>query len=165
MHARSVATRGVKTHLDIARNYMDYRCAGGRIVKREAVTGILTPLTPLVLWNHRQYLARRIRRIYLYPHLLDVSLGVDEEGIAVGDHNTAEAAQRSVQLHHLVAGVRQQMEGQPVFGAELLVAVARVNADPQDHRVLGIELAQRVLELVRLDSAAGSHVSRVEVKH
>jgi hypothetical protein len=64
-----------------------------------------------------------------------------------------------------VIGVGKQVEGQPILGAELLVAVDRVHAHAEDHGVLGLELRQRVLKLVRLDGAAARHVLGIEVEH
>ncbi len=69
-----------------------------------------------------------------------------------------------IRAHDFVVGVGQQMECESILGAELLVAVDRVNADAQDHGILGIELRQRVLELVRLNGAAGGHVLGIEVE-
>ncbi len=76
-----------------------------------------------------------------------------------------KCAQRAVLVHHLVIRIRQQVEGQAVLGAELLVAVGRVHAHAQNHGVLGLELGQIVLEVVGLDGAARGHVLGIEVEH
>jgi hypothetical protein len=99
------------------------------------------------------------------PHLHDLALGIDEKGVAVGDGHGAVVTERAVLIHHLVLRVGEQAEGQPFLGAELLVAVGRVDADADDDRVLGLELRKVALEVMRLDRAALGHVLGIEVEH
>src|SRR5579863_496510 len=105
------------------------------------------------------------RRIHLGPLLDDLSAGVDKEGVAHGDGHLAEVAERAVLIDDLVRRVSEQAEGQAFLGAELLVAIGRVDADAEDDGVVGVILGLVALEVVRLDGAALGHVLGVEVEH
>src|ERR1700679_1974214 len=91
-------------------------------------------------------------------------MGINQERVAIGDRDSGKSAERAIRADDFVVGIGKQMEGQRILGAELLVAVDRVNAHAEYHCVLGVESRQRVLKLVRLNGAAGGHVLRLEVK-
>ena len=113
---------------------------------------------PLLLFqfrNRRQHFLGVVRGIHLDPLLHDLALRIDEEGVAVGDLEGGKAAQRAIRIDDLMLRVGEQPEGQPFLGAELLVAVGRVQAHAQNYRVGGVKFRLIALEVVRLNRAAG----------
>ena len=73
--------------------------------------------------------------------------------------------QRAVFGHDLLFGIRQKLERQALFRAEVLMAFAGVHAHPKNHRVLFLVFRKVALKVVGLDRAARRVVLGIEVKH
>ena len=95
-------------------------------------------------------------------NLTNDTLWIDDKGIA-GSHHTVPG-ERTVFGDDLLIGVGQQLEGQALLGAELLMRIGGVGADAQDGGLFGLILSQVALEIVGFDGAALSHVLRVEIQ-
>jgi hypothetical protein len=80
--------------------------------------------------------------------------GVDEESVAVGNRPCSKVAQRAVRIHDFVFRVGEQAEGEPFFGAELLVAVRGVDAHAHNDGMIGIEFGLIALEVMGFEGAA-----------
>src|SRR5579883_91097 len=117
------------------------------------------------LVERRKHFFAVVRRIYFGPDFGDFSLRIDEKGVAVRNLEPGVIAQRTVLRHHLLVRITQQREVQPVFRAELLVAVHCVHAHAKNHSIGFLELLLVALEIVGLNRAAGGHVLGIEVEH
>src|SRR5438552_14521882 len=112
--------------------------------------------------EHGQYLVAMIRGTDSGPHLSDLSIRIDQEGVASGD---SRFAQRAVLPGHLLIRIGQKLERQTLLGAKVLVAIRRVDADADDDRIELIVFGKVALKIMRLNRAAGSVVFGIEVKH
>ena len=80
----------------------------------------MLPVWEIDLRQRREHFRGRIGGIHFDPHFGNLALGIDEERVAVGNYEGGKRPQRSIGADHLVVWVREQVESQPILGAELL---------------------------------------------
>ena len=107
--------------------------------------------------------------LHFVPPLRHLAFGVDEIRGPHDAHVLAPVARLllpyAVLLCHLVFGVREQREGNPVLAGELRLALLVENADAKYRGLPPLIGGQTRLELARLLGAAWRVVLRVEVEH
>src|SRR5215203_1734132 len=140
----------------------------------ETLLGLRKRKTPLVVpasegaggLEHRLGVAGHL---HLRPDLRDPPSPVDEDGRALDPHVFAAVhalfGPDAVGLEHVLRLVRGEGEVEPVFGAELVVALEAVRGDA-DHLRAGVrERAAERVEVLRLERAAAGVVLGIEIQH
>ena len=98
-------------------------------------------------------------------NLCDLSGGVDQERISLGELHDSEIAEGSIQVGHFVVGIGQKFEIEAFFSAELLVGFDAVEAHSENNSIAFGVLRLIHLELVGFARSARSLIFGIEIKN
>ena len=104
-------------------------------------------------------------RINIRENLGDVAVRINEKGVSGRELHNSQVGQRPVGSTDLMAGVGEEFEVQPFFGAKVFVRIDAVDADSENDGV-AIGIFRLVhLKLVGFSCSPRSLIFWIEIKH
>ena len=101
-------------------------------------------------------------RLYTLESFGNPSIRIDDEGIAQRNWLPLVLAKRTIEFRDFVFGICQQFKIQPFLGAEFLVGICSIHADPDDDGTQLFIPGEVALEIVRFQGTAGREVCNLQ---